>query len=84
MELMQFLINAGEKNSELVNQLSNHVDQLLAQISNQSVSFKVTLAFHAVKSLHENGYSISEEAKQSIQDMLLNAYYKNGFLHGRR
>ena len=79
MELMQFLINAGEKNSELVNQLSNHVDQLLAQISNQSVSFKVTLAFHAVKSLHENGYSISEEAKQSIQDMLLNAYYKNGF-----
>ena len=26
-----------------------------------------------------NGYSISEEAKQSIQDMLLNAYYKNGF-----
>ena len=79
MELMQFLINAGEKNSELVNQLSNHVDQLLAQISNQSVSFKVTLAFHAVKSLHENGYSMSEEAKQAMQDMLLNAYYKNGF-----
>lgn len=78
-EFMQFLINTEEKNSELVNQLSNHVDQLLAQISNQSVSFKVTLAFHAVKLLHENGYSISEEAKQSIQDMLLNAYYKNGF-----
>lgn len=78
-ELMQFLINTGEKNSELVNQLSNHVDQLLAQISNQSVSFKVTLAFHAVKLLHENGYSLSKETKKSIQDMILSAYYKNGF-----